>query len=209
MRRLFTDVWQRREPSPPSSIFPESQHWARHARTRTETHTLQYSAEGSGTSRRQHPVPAEWLLCHKGQFGFSLAQLPAWDLNASLTDLWPQVFVFCFGNVSPFFPPSLPHSLSFSLSLKWSAEGVLGTWLAALLTTHPLSTISTPHPLPCLKDGPSELALISPLSDTQAGHSLTCTHFTYTQWHMKHTLTGRHADMQMHRRTHRADKGRD
>lgn len=183
----LSDAWQRSEPSPPSSIFPESQHWARHARTRTETHTLQYSAEGSGTSRRQHPVPAEWLLCHKGQFGFSLAQLPAWDLNASLTDLWPQVFVSCFGNVSPFFPLSctLPRSLPFlSLRLKWSAEGVLGTWLAAALTTRPLPTTTT-HPPPSLKDGPPELALISPLSDTQAGHSLTCTHFTYTQWHMK------------------------
>lgn len=74
--------------------FPKSQHWARHAHTRTETHTLQYSAEGSGTSRRQHPVPTGWLLCDKEQFGFSLARLPAWDLNGSLTDMWPQVFVF-------------------------------------------------------------------------------------------------------------------
>lgn len=80
---------QGRQPSLPSSVFPKSQHWARHARTRTEKHTLQYSAEGSGTSRRQHPVPTEWLLCHKGHFGFSLAQLPAWDLSGSLADLWP------------------------------------------------------------------------------------------------------------------------
>lgn len=83
------------------------------------SHTLQYSAEGSGTSRRQHPVPTEWLLCHKGQFSFSLAQLPAWDLNASLTDLWPQVFVFCFlgtsrpSSLSSFLVPSL---FSFSSS---------------------------------------------------------------------------------------------
>ena len=106
----------------PSSIFPKSQHWARHARTCTEKHTLQYSAEGSGTSRRQHPVPTEWLLCHKGQFGFSLAQLPAWDLSASLADLWPQVFLFCFGNVAPFF--SLFSSPAPSLLFLFVSSGL-------------------------------------------------------------------------------------
>lgn len=62
----------------------------------------------------------------------------------SPTDLWPQVFVFCFGErpcfpLSFFFPPSLPQS-ALSLGLKWSAEAVLGTWLAALLgASHPCS----------------------------------------------------------------------
>lgn len=68
---------------------------------------------------------------------WSWSWLPAWDLNVSPTDLWPQVFVFCFGEgprfpLSSFFLPSLPQS-ALSLALKWSAEAVLGTWLAALL----------------------------------------------------------------------------
>lgn len=116
--------------------------------TCTEKHTQQYSAKGSGTSRRQHPVPAQWPLCHKGRLGFSTAWLPAWDLNASPADLWPQVFVFCFGNVSPLSaPPSTPRSPLF-LHLKWSAEGVLGTWLAAPLTAPPAPAPPPPSPLP-------------------------------------------------------------
>lgn len=172
------------EESSPSSVFPKSQHWARHACTCTETHTAQYSAEGSGTSCRQHPVPTEWLFCDKGQFGFFLARLPVWDLKASLTDLWPQVFVFFFlglslsSFLSP--PPSLPRYSFFSTQVVCRrCPGNLAGRPADKLPprAHP------PTPVPSGQT--PELALISPLSDTQAAHSLTCTRFTYTQWQMK------------------------
>lgn len=75
---------------------------------------LQYSAEGSGTSCRQHPVPTEWLLFHKGQFGFSVARLPAWDQSACLADLWLHVFcVLLWKRLSYLVSLLLPSSFSF------------------------------------------------------------------------------------------------
>lgn len=167
MKRSFT-VRRLTEKRAKSSLvcLSQSQHWARHARTCTETHTLQCSAEGSGTSRRQHPVPTGCLLCDKGQFGFSLARLPAWDLNASLTDMWPQVFVFCFGNVSPFFPlssssaPLLPLCSFFFFTLpQVVCRGCPGNLAGCPDNLHPPSP---PHsPTAILSGGTSELAVIS------------------------------------------------
>lgn len=76
-----------------------------------------------------------------------------------------------------------PSLLSFSSS-QVVCRGCPGNLAGCPTDSPPPPPGPHTHPL-SLQDGPPEI--ISPLSDTLAGHSLTCTDFTYTQWHLKQT----------------------
>lgn len=83
------------------------------------THGPQCSAEGSGTSRRQHPVLAEWLLCHKRTIWLLLGSPQSTCmrgiLNAFLADFVALVSLSFF-LVLFYFGLCLPPSRSLHLS---------------------------------------------------------------------------------------------
>lgn len=94
--------------------------------TGTHLHTHHNTApRGLGHPADSILFPLNGSCVTKDNLGFSVDRLPAWDLNASLTDLWPQIF-WCFvsgksrpSSLSP--PPSLtpsPLFLFFSSGLQ-------------------------------------------------------------------------------------------